>query len=1084
MSGIVKRIISGAIAAALSAPCLGFFPLENAVATGSQADNEALYASVLNHYAEKVIPNGIIGLDDWQYSDVWMYSTGNLFDYGYAFYDLDGNGVDELFILDNTHSTKINEIYTIINGAPKQVAAGGARWDYFVANPGNVLGELGSGGATYYGYTFYHLINGELVAFEDYDCEDGTWYYASGDNCNTVSQDSKQIISEDTLYSNHPEVKDGINIPGFDGETYLFSGYNVSDNQTAAASENVTNQCGDNVFWELDQSTGLLKISGTGPMYNYSNADPVFAFFSETDPPYSQNQGNIKSVEIQEGITSIGCRAFYGSYGSVAFKLPESLTSIGDSAFYFFGQSDIITSITIPKNVTHIGEMAVGYHWYNTPDANGDVMSVEEKIPGFTIYGYQGSAADSYAKQNGFEFVALDAPEESTEAEPESESSEDQQLETDFTKHHVGVAQLDENRSIWNRSEDVDMLYQLAEFDYYYGNTGVGFATDVYSSFGNAAEIIEAGRKSKDMYSSVSEIMYYQALLKLMYHTSEDNSLYLIQGYYLRILEEFSDQLNAADTAGNVQSLIKTTVEISEEITKADSLKKIKNALEKLDNLFEITDLPMKDYKGNSVGIGAGDILSLVAAVTELQSNEIENISDALHCVAYFEMFCDIQDDNKAVLNQLYQNAPDDNETYKTALRNLQECISTPDIESFVNEYISDKEDEVKKDWNTNLLGIAISTTLMKIAEKVPILQVVDAAGNIIDFHFDKMNSTEAKITAIGEMVCYYEIIDSLQKVGDQYKTDLIKAQNFENAAKYHEVIDLYYNALRNYCVYGNEFLSLFVSSYYFANIDKSNNFTDNMAAITKDNLVFKYIATTVENDLANDYLNRVFGISNGDYVSWYREVITLQASIKELSKHSHRSVCCEMWTDDEIDQFLDDVMDSVADKVKDYVGSRISNGKTFFIGCPVSIKIYNGAGNIIATIKNGNIAVHDLDAFMNVFCYTVEETENSEKDKSYGTILRLPDSFTFTATAQEDCSVVFQWTDAKDLAGIKLSSETWESSIKEMKKGDILQSDNNIIPAEESGIVPWKLVIIIGAIAVVAGVVIVIVITKRRKRI
>lgn len=423
MSGIVKRIISGAIAAALSAPCLGFFPLENAVATGSQADNEALYASVLNHYAEKVIPNGIIGLDDWQYSDVWMYSTGNLFDYGYAFYDLDGNGVDELFILDNTYSTKINEIYTIINGAPKQVAAGGARWDYFVANPGNVLGELGSGGATYYGYTFYHLINGELVAFEDYDCEDGTWYYASGDNCNTISQDSKQIISEDTLYSNHPEVKDGINIPGFDGETYLFSGYNVSDNQTAAASENVTNQCGDNVFWELDQSTGLLKISGTGPMYNYSNADPVFAFFSETDPPYSQNQGNIKSVEIQEGITSIGCRAFYGSYGSVAFKLPESLTSIGDSAFYFFGQSDIITSITIPKNVTHIGEMAVGYHWYNTPDANGDVMSVEEKIPGFTIYGYQGSAADSYAKQNGFEFVALDAPEESTEAEPESELS-------------------------------------------------------------------------------------------------------------------------------------------------------------------------------------------------------------------------------------------------------------------------------------------------------------------------------------------------------------------------------------------------------------------------------------------------------------------------------------------------------------------------------------------------------------------------------------------------------------------------------------------------------------------------------------
>lgn len=283
MSGIVKRIISGTIAAIISASYLGIVPLENVIAKGNRFDDEALYASILNDYVTKVIPNGLMNLDGssamWNNSDMWMYATGNLSDYGYAFYDLDGNGVDELFILDNTYSTKINEIYTIENGVPKQVAAGGARWDYFVANPGNVLGELGSGGATYYGYTFYHLINGELVVFEDYDCEDGTWYYASGDNCNTISQDSKQIISEDTLYSDHPDIKDGINIPGFDGETYLFSGYNVSDNQTATASENITNQCGDNVFWELDQSTGLLKISGTGPMYDYSNADPVFAFF-------------------------------------------------------------------------------------------------------------------------------------------------------------------------------------------------------------------------------------------------------------------------------------------------------------------------------------------------------------------------------------------------------------------------------------------------------------------------------------------------------------------------------------------------------------------------------------------------------------------------------------------------------------------------------------------------------------------------------------------------------------------------------------------------------------------------------------
>lgn len=1084
MSGIVKRIISGTIAAIISASYLGIVPLENVIAKGNRLDDEALYASILNDYVTKVIPNGLMNLDGssamWNYSDMWMYATGNLSDYGYAFYDLDGNGVDELFILDNTYSTKINEIYTIENGVPKQVAAGGTRWDYFVANPGDVLGELGSGGATYYGYTFYHLINGELVVFEDYDCEDGTWYYASGDNCNTISQDSKQIISEDTLYSDHPDIKDGINIPGFDGEIYLFSGYNVSDNQTATASENITNQCGDNVFWELDQSTGLLKISGTGPMYDYSNADPVFAFFSQTDPPYSQNQGDIKSVEIQEGITSIGCRAFYGRYGSVVFKLPESLTSIGDSAFYFFGQSDIITSITIPKNVTHIGEMAVGYHWYNTSDANGDVMSVEEKIPDFTICGYQGSVADSYAKKNGFKFVALDASEESTE----SESPKEQQLDIDFIKHHVGVAELDKSRSIWNYSEDIDTLYQLAEFDYYYGNTGISFVTDAYSSFGNPIEMVEAGRKSKDMYSSASEIMYYQALLKLMYRMDDSYYFDLIKGYYLQTLEKFSKQLKNADTESSMQSLIKTIAEISGDITKANSLEKIANAMNKFDDTFKIVDLPIKDYKNNNLEIGAGDVLSLVASITEILSNETKTISDTLSCVVYFEMFCDIQDNYKVILNQMYQTASNNNEAYKIALQNLQECVSTPDIETFINDYFSNKIIEVGGDLTANMLMTIAMSVGMKLAERIPggqVLQVLDATGNVVDFYFDRMNSTEAKIATIGEMVCHYEIIDSLRKVGNQYKTDLIKTQNFENATKYHEVIDLYYNALRNYCVYGNEFLSLFVSSYYSANVDKSNNFTDNMAAITKDNLVFKYIATTVENDQANDYLNRVFGISNGDYISWYREVVTLQASIKELSKHSQRFVCCKKWTDDEIDGFLDDVMASAVEKAKDYVEAKASGWKTFFIGCPVSTKVFDENGNVVATIKDGNVAVRDLDLFMDVFCYTVEDEDGAE-DNSYGTMMMLPNGYTFTASAQEDCDVIFQLADSKDLSEITLSSNAWQSSIKKMKKGDILHTDGTIVPMEKANHASWKLILMIGAITIIVGVGIVSVIIIKKK--
>lgn len=432
----------------------------------------------------------------------------------------------------------------------------------------------------------------------------------------------------------------------------------------------------------------------------------------------------------------------------------------------------------------------------------------------------------------------------------------------------------------------------------------------------------------------------------------------------------------------------------------------------------------------------------------------------------------------------MYQTASNNNEAYKIALQNLQECVSTPDIETFINDYFSKKIIEVGGDLTANMLMTIAMSVGMKLAEKIPggqVLQVLDAAGNVVDFYFDKMNSTEAKIAAIGEMVCHYEIIDSLRKVGNQYKTDLIKTQNFENATKYHEVIDLYYNALRNYCVYGNEFLSLFVSLYYSANVDKSNNFTDNMAAITKDNLVFKYIATTVENDQANDYLNRVFGISNGDYISWYREVVTLQASIKELSKHSQRFVCCEKWTDDEIDRFLDDVMASAVEKAKDYVEAKASGWKTFFIGCPVSTKVFDENGNIVATIKDGNVAVHDLDLFMDVFCYTVEDEDGAE-DNSYGTMMMLPNGYTFAASAQEDCDVIFQLADSKDLSEITLSSNAWQSSIKKMKKEDILHTDGTIVPMEKDNHASWKLILMIGAITIIVGVGIVSVIIIKKK--
>lgn len=191
--------------------------------------------------------------------------------------------------------------------------------------------------------------------------------------------------------------------------------------------------------------------------------------------------------------------------------------------------------------------------------------------------------------------------------------------------------------------------------------------------------------------------------------------------------------------------------------------------------------------------------------------------------------------------------------------------------------------------------------------------------------------------------------------------------------------------------------------------------------------------------------------------------------------------MCCEKWTDDEIDRFLDDVMASAVEKAKDYVEAKASGWKTFFIGCPVSTKVFDENGNIVATIKDGNVAVHDLDLFMDVFCYTVEDEDGAE-DNSYGTMMMLPNGYTFTASAQEDCDVIFQLADSKDLSEITLSSNAWQSSIKKMKKGDILHTDGTIVPMEKANHASWKLILMIGAITIIVGVGIVSVIIIKKK--
>ena len=101
-----------------------------------------------------------------------------------------------------------------------------------------------------------------------------------------------------------------------------------------------TGKCGDNVTYSLDTSTGVLTISGTGKMTDYSAEDCPF------------NSKTYKSLIIESGVTSIGNYSFSACTSLTSITIPNSVTSIG---YGVFQNCTSLTSVTIPDRVTNIG---------------------------------------------------------------------------------------------------------------------------------------------------------------------------------------------------------------------------------------------------------------------------------------------------------------------------------------------------------------------------------------------------------------------------------------------------------------------------------------------------------------------------------------------------------------------------------------------------------------------------------------------------------------------------------------------------------------------------------------------------------
>ena len=92
-----------------------------------------------------------------------------------------------------------------------------------------------------------------------------------------------------------------------------------------------------------------LTISGTGDMDNY-------ILSMGADAPWYSQRTNIKTLILEDGITSISGYAFESCYNITALTIPNSVQSIGDNAFSnCYG---LTGTLTIPNSVTTIGQSA------------------------------------------------------------------------------------------------------------------------------------------------------------------------------------------------------------------------------------------------------------------------------------------------------------------------------------------------------------------------------------------------------------------------------------------------------------------------------------------------------------------------------------------------------------------------------------------------------------------------------------------------------------------------------------------------------------------------------------------------------
>lgn len=227
--------------------------------------------------------------------------------------------------------------------------------------------------------------------------------------------------------------------------------------------------CGDDLTWRLNTG-GKLTISGTGGMYDYADIGSPFYKYKQDikdviisdDVTYIGENAfayceKLETIDLPDDLTIISYGCFTGCKSLKDISIPESVTKLDLASFekceqlskivlpndlkeigwYAFSGCTNLTDIVIPESVEVIGNGAfcecsklksiiIPNHVESissdtfarctsltsitiAKDVEVNGKNIFYETPNVVIYGYSGTSAEKYAKNNNISFVELNS---------------------------------------------------------------------------------------------------------------------------------------------------------------------------------------------------------------------------------------------------------------------------------------------------------------------------------------------------------------------------------------------------------------------------------------------------------------------------------------------------------------------------------------------------------------------------------------------------------------------------------------------------------------------------------------------------